>query len=64
MQIIFVSLPLGDRRKKEIFKTKNLAVDSFLASSDFCCWLKAFANSLDTDQDRQNVGPDLDSNHL
>ena len=23
-----------------------------------------FANSLDPDQDRQNVGPDLDPNHL
>ena len=26
--------------------------------------LKTFANSLDPDQDRQNVGPDLDPNGL
>ena len=26
--------------------------------------LVAFANSLDPDQDRQNVGPDLDPNRL
>ena len=30
----------------------------FLASSDFCRLLITFANSLDPDQDRQNVGPD------
>ena len=35
------------------------------ASNNFCCPLVAFANSLDTDQDRQNVksvSPDLDLN--
>ena len=37
---------------------------SFLASGDFYRLLIAFANRLDTDQDRQNVGPDLDPNHL
>ena len=37
---------------------------SFLASSDFCHLPIAFANSLDPDQDRQNVHPDLDLNHL
>ena len=26
------------------------------------CLMKTFANSLDPDQDRQNVGPDLDPN--
>ena len=36
----------------------------FLASSDFCQLLITFANSLDPDQDQQNVGPDLDSNRL
>ena len=34
-------------------------LDSFLASGDFCRLLITFANSLDPDQDRQNVGPDL-----
>ena len=32
-----------------------------LASSDFCCVLINFANSFDP---VQNVGPDLDPNHL
>ena len=27
----------------------------------WCCLLVTFANSLDPDQDRQNVGPDLDT---
>ena len=35
----------------------------FFASGDFCL-LITFANSLDPDQDRQNVGPDLDPNCL
>ena len=29
-----------------------------------CCLLITFANRLDPDQDRQNVGPDLDPNGL
>ena len=29
-----------------------------------CCLLVTIASSLDPDQDRQNVGPDLDQNHL
>ena len=37
---------------------------SFLASGHFCYLLITFANSLDPDQDRQNVGPDLVPNHL
>ena len=37
--------------------------NSFLASGDFCLLL-IFANSLDPDQDRQNLIPDLDPNCL
>ena len=37
--------------------------NSFLASGNFCQVL-IFANSLDPDQDRLNVGPDLDPNRL
>ena len=37
---------------------------SFLASGGFCRPLITFANSLDPDQDRQNVGPDLDPKYL
>ena len=32
-----------------------------LASGDFCRLLITFANNFDPDQDRQNVGPNLDS---
>ena len=39
-------------------------INSLLASGDFCCQLIAFANSLDTGQYRQNVHPDLDTDHL
>ena len=35
-----------------------------MVSSDFCGLLITYANSLDPDQDRHNVGPDLDPNHL
>ena len=37
---------------------------TLLASSDFCHLLIIFANSLDSDQDRRSVGPDLDPNCL
>ena len=37
---------------------------SFLGSGDFCRLLITFANGLDPDQDRHNVGPDLDPNRL
>ena len=37
-------------------------VNPFLASDDLCGVLINFANSLDPDQQRQNVGPDLDPN--
>ena len=33
-----------------------------IASCDFCRLLIIFTNSLDPDQDQQNVGPDLDPN--
>ena len=36
--------------------------NSFLASSDFCCLLITFTNSLDPDQDQQNVCPDMEKN--
>ena len=37
---------------------------SFLVSYVFCCLFIMFANSLDPDQDRQNVGPDMDPDCL
>ena len=38
--------------------------NSLSASSNFCHLLIASANDLDQDQDRENLGPDLDSNCL
>ena len=38
----------------------KFSVNSFLTVSDFCHLLITFANSLDSDQARQNVGTDLD----
>ena len=38
--------------------------NSLLSSDDFRRLLITFANSLDPDQDRLNVGPDLDPNGL
>ena len=35
-------------------------INTFLASSDFCCLLITFANSLDPDQYGHTVGSDLD----
>ena len=37
-------------------------INSFLASGDFCHLPIIFANSLDPDQDRHKVGPDLNKN--
>ena len=50
---------------KNYIMTKYIS-SSFLklASGDFCYLLIAFANSLDPDQDRQNVRPDLVPNCL
>ena len=39
---------------------KDILFNSFPTSRDFCRLLITFANSLDPDQARQNVGPDLD----
>ena len=38
--------------------------NSLPTSGNFCCLLITFANSLNPDQARQNVGPDLDPNCL
>ena len=44
--------------------TKIIRQTSFLSCGDFSRLLISFANSLDPIQDQQNVGPDLDPNHL
>ena len=46
------------------FKPFAWLLNSFLASGYICRLLITFENRLDPDQDRQNVGPDLDPNRL
>ena len=43
-----------------LYKYKVKLTLSMLTSGDFCRLLITFANSLEPDQDRQYVGPDLD----
>ena len=43
-----------------VASTSYFVLNSLPASVDFCCLLITFANSLEPDQARQNVGPDLD----
>ena len=44
--------------------TSRSVINSLPTRGDFCCQLITFANSLDPDQARPNVGPDLDPNCL
>ena len=60
-RFIYVFSPLSTY-KKEVDPSEF--VNTFLASGDFCYLLITFANSLERDQDRQKVGPDLDLNRL
>ena len=46
----------------ELLVSILINVNFFHASIDFGLLLITFANSLDPDQDQQNVGPDLDPN--
>ena len=52
--------------KNSLFCDKVVAylLNPFLACGDFRHQLITFPNSLDPDQDRQNVGPDLNPNRL
>ena len=51
-------------RKYPYLYFSHSMVNSFLASGDICYLLITFAKSLDPDQDRHNVDPDLGPNHL
>ena len=42
----------------------NIFVNSSLAGADICHLLITLSNSLDPDQNQQNIGPDLNQNHL
>ena len=48
---------------QKVVSTSCFVFNPLLAWSDFCCLL-IFANNLNPDQARQNVGPDLDPNCL
>ena len=47
-----------------LVKDQVLIPNSFLANGDFCHLLITLTNCLDPDQDRHNVGPDMDLNSL
>ena len=49
---------------QKVVSTTCFVFNSLPAKGNFCCLLMTFANSLDPDQARQNVGPDLDPNCL
>ena len=49
---------------QKVVSTSYFLFNSLPARGDFCCLLIMFTNSLDPDQARQNVGPDLDPNCL
>ena len=49
---------------QKVVSTSCFVFNSLSSRGHFCCLLITFANSLDSDQARQNVGPDLDPNCL
>ena len=49
---------------QKVVSTSCFVFNCLPARGDFCCLLITFVNSLDLDQARQNVGPDLDPNCL
>ena len=48
----------------DVFLKQKLQLLLSLLGGNFCRLPKAFANSLDPDQNRHNDGPDLDTNCL
>ena len=49
---------------KKVVSTSCFEFNSLPTEDDLCCLLITFANSLDTDQARHNIGPDHDLNCL
>ena len=49
---------------QKVVSTSCFVFNSLSARDDFCCLLITFANSLDPDQARQYVGPDLDPSKM
>ena len=53
-----------EKREEKRRKKMNQLNHFFLASRKFCRLIITFSNSLDPDQDWQNVSPDLEPNCL
>ena len=62
--ILVISWQAMLRESLKITIAINWNINSFLASGKFRRLLMIFANNLDLDQDRRNVHPELDPNHL
>ena len=58
--MVFFNYPL--QSKTETFL--QFTILTLPVRDKFCSLLITFANSLYPDQNRQNIGPDLDPNHL
>ena len=57
-----MKLTLAKGFSKKVVSTSCFVIKSLPTRVDFCCLLITFANSLDPDQARQNVRPNLDLN--
>ena len=58
-------IPINIRTVKPARRMNWFGFELFIKLTiSFCRLLITFANSLDPDQDRQNVGPDLDPSRL
>ena len=62
--LIWVQIVLKDYQAADDKSCHYWGIFAIDASGNFCCLLVTFANSLNTNQDRQNVGLDLDLNCL
>ena len=54
----------NEQQQHGLSRIQSKIFNSLPASGEFCRLLITFPSSLDPDQDRQNVGPDLDPNYL
>ena len=57
-------ISFSQRFSQKVVSSSCFVFNSLSPRGDFCCLLITFTNSLDPDQARQNVGPDLDPNCL
>ena len=64
MSLYFIKLWMKELKDNNLYFYILYQYLILAASGEFCHLLTIFANSLDPDQARQNVGPDLDPNCL